>query len=73
MSNLSVVYTARTSYIRCNDDDVCFVLHQHAWLDLYSANSSKQQSVVRHISPLRSETLFWFRSNPSYLLLLNDV
>ena len=36
---------ARTSYIQWNDDDVRFVLDQHAELDLYSANSLKQQSV----------------------------
>jgi hypothetical protein len=34
------------------DDEVCFVLDQHAELDLYSANSLKQQSVGRHVAPL---------------------
>jgi hypothetical protein len=27
-----------------DDNDVCFVLDQHAYLDLYSASSLKQQS-----------------------------
>jgi hypothetical protein len=34
----------RTSYIQCVHDYVCFVLEQHAKLDLYSAGSLKQQS-----------------------------
>ena len=35
-----------------DDDDVCFVLDQHAELDLHSASSLKQQSVGRHVAPL---------------------
>jgi hypothetical protein len=35
-----------------DDDDVRFVLDQHGWLDFYSANSLKQQSAGRHVSPL---------------------
>jgi hypothetical protein len=51
---------ARTSYIQWNDDDddVQFVLDQHAELDFYSASSLKQQSVGRHVSPLRHIILF---------------
>jgi hypothetical protein len=37
---------ARTSYIQWNDDDVHFVLEQHAEFDFYSASSLKQQSCV---------------------------
>ena len=37
---------------RKDDDDVRFVLDQHGWLDFYSANSLKQQSAGRHVSPL---------------------
>ena len=33
------------------DDDVCFVLDQHAKLDFYSASSVKQQSMGRHVDP----------------------
>jgi hypothetical protein len=36
-----------------NDDEVCFVLDQHAELDFYSASSLKQQSTGRHVAPLR--------------------
>jgi hypothetical protein len=36
-----------------NDDEVCFVLDQHAELDFYSASSLKQQSTSRHVAPLR--------------------
>jgi len=41
---------ARTIYIRSDGDDVCFILDQHASLDLhvYSASSLKQQSVGGH-------------------------
>ena len=43
----------RTSYILCDDDDeVYFVLDQHAELDIYSASSLKQQTVDRHVTPL---------------------
>jgi hypothetical protein len=35
-----------------DDDEVRFVLDQHADLDFYSASSLKQQSVGRHVAPL---------------------
>jgi hypothetical protein len=35
-----------------NDDEVHFVLDQHAELDFYSASSLKQQSVDKHAAPL---------------------
>jgi hypothetical protein len=34
------------------DDEVRFVLDQHAELDFYSASSLKQQSTNRHVAPL---------------------
>ena len=34
-----------------DDDEVCFVLDQHAELDFYSASSLKQQSAGRHVAP----------------------
>ena len=34
------------------DDEVRFVLDQHAELDFYSASSLKQQSSDRHVAPL---------------------
>jgi hypothetical protein len=43
----------RTSNCQWNDDEVSFVLDQHAELDFYSANSLKQQSAGRHVSTLR--------------------
>jgi hypothetical protein len=43
---------ARTRYIQWDDNDVRFVLEQHAQLDFYSASSLKQQSAVRHVVPL---------------------
>jgi hypothetical protein len=35
-----------------NDDEVHFVLDQHAESDFYSAISLKQQSAGRHVAPL---------------------
>ena len=35
-----------------DNDEVRFVLDQHAELDLYSASSMKQQSVDRHVALL---------------------
>ena len=52
-----------------NDNDVCFVLDQHTWLDFYSAGSPKQQSAGRHVSPLWSKS--WFSAKQSLLLFLN--
>ena len=40
------------SYIQRDDDEVRFVLDQHAELDFYSASSLKQQSANRHVAPL---------------------
>jgi hypothetical protein len=42
-----------------DDDDVHFVLDQHAELDLYSASSLKLQSAGRRVTPL-GNTLFRF-------------
>ena len=52
---------ATTSYIQCNDDDVCFVLDQHTELDAYSASSLKQQYADRCVAPLGHSILI-----PSY-------
>jgi hypothetical protein len=35
-----------------DDDEVRFVLDQHAELDFHSASSLKQQSMGRHVTPL---------------------
>ena len=35
-----------------DDDEVRFVLHQHAELDFSSASSLKQQSAGKHVAPL---------------------
>ena len=36
-----------------DDDEIRFVLNQHAELDFYSAKSLKQQSTGRHVAPSR--------------------
>ena len=43
---------ARTSYLRWDDHDVCFVLDQHAELHFSSASLLKEQSTYRRITPL---------------------
>jgi hypothetical protein len=39
--------------LQWDDDEVHFVLDQHAELDFNSSSSLKQQSTDRHVSPLR--------------------
>jgi hypothetical protein len=39
--------------VQSDDDEVHFVLDQHAELEIYSASSLKQQSAGRHVAPLR--------------------
>ena len=43
--------TVRIFYVRWHDEDVHFVLDQHAYrkLDFYSDSTQKQQSAGRHI------------------------
>jgi hypothetical protein len=43
---------ARTSYFQWDDDEVRFVLAQHAEFDFYSARSLKQQFADKHVAPL---------------------
>ena len=38
--------------VQLDDDEVRFVLDQHAKLDLFSASLLKQQSAGRHVEPL---------------------
>jgi hypothetical protein len=50
------------------DDEVRFVLDQHAELDAYSASSLKQQSTDRHVAPRRHIILI--PSQPVFALYL---
>jgi hypothetical protein len=52
-----------------NDDEVRFVLEQHAELDLYSTSSLKQQSEGRHVAPLGHIILI--PNQPLFAFLLN--
>ena len=52
-----------------NDDEVHFVLDQHAELDFYSASSLKQQSAGRHVTPLGHSILI--PSQQVFALTLN--
>jgi hypothetical protein len=42
-----------------DDDEVRFVLDQHAELDFYSINALKQQSTDRHVTPLKTYNRFF--------------
>jgi hypothetical protein len=66
------LYNGENKLHSWNDEDVRFVLDQHAQLDLYSISSQKQQSVGRHVAPL--ENIFLIPSvNQSLLLLLKAM
>ena len=57
-------------YIRSDDDDICFVLDQHAGLVLYSVSSLKQQSAGRRVAPLRQIILILSHSCMLYFMSL---
>jgi hypothetical protein len=48
-----------------DDDEVRFILDQHAELDFYSASSLTQQSTDRHVAPL-GHTSFCFDLKNKY-------
>jgi len=54
-------------HFQCDDDEVRFVLDQHAGLDFYSASLLKQKSADRHVAPFGHNILI--PSQP--VLLLN--
>ena len=51
-SNFSAISWREQVNFQWGDDDVCFVLDQHAELDFYIVSSMKQQSVGKHVAPL---------------------
>ena len=53
VSNFSAISWHEQITVWDNDGNVSFVLDQHAYLDLYSASSLKQQSVDKHVASLR--------------------
>ena len=59
------------------DDDIRFVLDQHAELDFYSASSLKQQSAGRHVAPLGHIILIpsqpVFGPSPKYCVLSGEA
>ena len=64
---------AKAWYIRLYDNNVCFVIYQHPYLDFHSATSLKQPSAVRHVVAFDTDTLFRVLANQSLLFLLNAV
>ena len=51
-SNFSAISWREQVNFQCDDDEVRFVLDQHAELDFNSTSSRKQQSADRHVAPL---------------------
>jgi hypothetical protein len=51
-SNFSAITWREQVNFQWDDDDVRFVLDQHAELDFYSASLLKQQSADRHVAPI---------------------
>jgi hypothetical protein len=49
----SAIFQLKQVNFQWDDDEVHFVLDQYAYLDFYSASWLKQQSVYRHVAPLR--------------------
>ena len=63
--------TARTSYIRWDENDSRFLIDQYAELYLHSGSSLHNRPRVD--MSIHSDTLSWFRANQLMLFLLNDV
>ena len=51
-TNFSAISWREQVNYQLDDDEVRFVLDQHAELDCYSARSLKQQFIGRHVAPL---------------------
>jgi hypothetical protein len=64
-----MVFNAAISWRKQVDDEVRFVLDQHAELEFHSANSLKQQCVDRYVIPLGHIILI--QSQRSLLFPLN--
>jgi hypothetical protein len=71
LSNCSAIPWRKQVNFQWDDDEVRFVLDQHAYLDFYSARLLKQQSVGRHVSPLGH--IIPIPSQPVFALFLNTV
>jgi hypothetical protein len=51
-SNISAISLCEQVNFQWDDNEVRFVLDQHAELDFYSPSSLKQRSAGRHVAPL---------------------
>ena len=56
-----------------DDNDVCFVLDQHAYLDFYSASSLKQQSTSQHHFTKDTLSWFWASQSPECCVLSGEA
>ena len=65
-SNFSAISWGEQATFQWDDDEVHFVLDQHAELDFFGASSLKQQSAGRHVAPL--EHIILIPSQPVVVL-----
>jgi hypothetical protein len=65
-SNFSAISWGEQVTFQWDDDEVHFVLDQHAELDFFGASSLKQQSAGRHVAPL--EHIILIPSQPVFVL-----
>jgi hypothetical protein len=65
-SNFSAISWGEQATFQWDDDEVHFVLDQHAELDFFGASSLKQQSAGRHVAPL--EHIILIPSQPVFVL-----
>jgi len=56
--NISVISWWEQVNFQWDDDEICFVLDQHAQLDFYSASSLKHVAPLRHIILIPSQPVF---------------
>jgi hypothetical protein len=71
LSNFSLAISWREQVnFQWDDDEVRFVLDQHAELDVHSASSLKQQSADRQVAPLGHIILIPSQPVGSYSLML---
>ena len=72
-SNISAISWREQVNFQWHDDEIHFVLDQHAVLDFYSVNSLKQQSVGRHVAVLGHIILIQSQPVCSFSLITNFI
>jgi hypothetical protein len=65
--HFSCIMEKQVNFLWDDDDEVCFVLDQHALLEFYSASSLINMD--KHVTPLRH--IIWFQANQSLLFIVD--